>query len=139
MSNPGVSALAHVATDVTFRPDPNAVVSPTVNSTLNALRAAVSEPGVRSFVYTSTAAAAVRPVVNKVFHVTAKDWNQADIDDAWGLTPNPATVYGASKTQSEQAAWKFVKENKPSFTFNSILPNLNTGEVRPLSLQSLLM
>lgn len=38
-------------------------------------------------------------------------------------------VYGASKTQGEQAAWQFVKENKPSFTVNTILPNANFGAV----------
>lgn len=39
------------------------------------------------------------------------------------------TVYGASKAQGEQAAWEWVKENKPSFTFNAVLPNANFGRV----------
>ena len=38
-------------------------------------------------------------------------------------------VYGASKTQGEQAAWQFVKENKPNFTVNTVLPNANFGPV----------
>ena len=38
-------------------------------------------------------------------------------------------VYGASKTQSEQAAWKWMKENKPNFMLNAILPNANMAKV----------
>lgn len=43
-------------------------------------------------------------------------------------------VYGASKAQSEQAAWKFMDEKKPHFVFNSILPNANFGPVNAISL-----
>lgn len=39
-------------------------------------------------------------------------------------------VYGASKAQAEQAAWDFMKEQRPHFVFNSILPNANFGPVR---------
>lgn len=33
--------------------------------------------------------------------------------------------YAASKIQSEMKAWNWVKENKPNFVLNSILPNMN--------------
>lgn len=36
----------------------------------------------------------------------------------------PFTVYAASKTEGERAAWKFVTENNPSFTLNTVLPNV---------------
>lgn len=38
-------------------------------------------------------------------------------------------VYGASKAQSEQAAWEFMKEKKPHFILNTVLPNANFGNV----------
>jgi hypothetical protein len=34
-------------------------------------------------------------------------------------------VYGPSKTQAEQALLEFVKEQKPHFVTNAILPNAN--------------
>jgi hypothetical protein len=36
-------------------------------------------------------------------------------------------VYAASKTLSEQEAWKFVREKKPGFVLNAVLPNINFG------------
>lgn len=38
-------------------------------------------------------------------------------------------IYGASKTQTEQEMWKWVRENKPGFAFNAVLPNCNFGKV----------
>lgn len=38
-------------------------------------------------------------------------------------------VYGASKTQGEQAVWEYAKEHNPHFTVNTILPNANFGEI----------
>jgi hypothetical protein len=38
-------------------------------------------------------------------------------------------VYSASKTQSEQAAWKFIEEEKPHFVLNTVLPNANIGNI----------
>ena len=38
-------------------------------------------------------------------------------------------VYSASKTQAELESWKFMKENKPGFVMNTILPNANIGTV----------
>jgi nucleoside-diphosphate-sugar epimerase len=46
----------------------------------------------------------------------------SDSDRVWA-------VYGASKTQGEQAAWQFVKDNNPHFTVNTVLPNANLGPV----------
>jgi nucleoside-diphosphate-sugar epimerase len=38
-------------------------------------------------------------------------------------------VYAASKTEAEQAVWQFVKDRKPNFVANSILPNTNYGTI----------
>ena len=72
-----------------------------------------------------------RPKPNKVFSVDTTNWNQEDIDDAWKPPPYEDSrawpVYGASKTQAEMEVWKFVKEKKPHFVVNSVLPNANFG------------
>jgi hypothetical protein len=46
----------------------------------------------------------------------------------------PAFVYAASKTEAERQAWQWVAENKPSFVFNTVLPNVN---VRPYPMLNL--
>lgn len=56
-------------------------------------------------------------------------WNDSAVAAAWNKdTPaekKSMAVYSASKTEGERAAWKWVKENQPGFTFNAVLPNLN--------------
>ena len=69
---------------------------------------------------------------NVEFTISTKNWNE-NIEAAW----KPAScelerawsVYGASKTQTEQKMWDFVKEKKPSFVLNTVLPNSNMGEI----------
>lgn len=46
-------------------------------------------------------------------------------------------VYSASKTEAEQAAWKWVKENKPNFVLNTVQPNFNVSRLlEPLNCYS---
>ncbi|KAM0258914.1 hypothetical protein ACHAQJ_003570 [Trichoderma viride] len=49
----GVSGVAHIASITTFDPDPNKVVPQTVAGAKSILEAAIKEPSVRAFVYTS--------------------------------------------------------------------------------------
>jgi nucleoside-diphosphate-sugar epimerase len=44
-----------------------------------------------------------------------------------GKTTPPFVKYAASKTLAEQAAWKFVKENSPSFDIVTLLPTFVWG------------
>jgi hypothetical protein len=129
----GVSGIAHVASDVTFSPDPNKVIPAVINGINGILKAAANEPSVKRFVYTSSSTAATFPIPNKVFTIDANTWNEAQVKEAWAPPPyqdeRKWAVYGASKTQGEQALWKFVKEQKPNFVANSILPNWNIGKI----------
>lgn len=84
--------------------------------------------------FTSSSTAATNPVPNKEFNVDQSTWNQYAIDKAWADPPYTEAdrawnVYGASKTQGEQAVWKYVKENNPHFECNTILPNANFGPI----------
>lgn len=38
-------------------------------------------------------------------------------------------VYGSSKAEAEKALWKFVKERKPHFVCNAVLPNCRFGKI----------
>lgn len=48
----------------------------------------------------------------------------------------PFTVYAASKTEGERAAWKFVKKNNPGFILNTVLPNMTVGVQLPIEVLS---
>jgi nucleoside-diphosphate-sugar epimerase len=73
-------------------------------------------------------------VPNKEFTIDESSYNQVAIDKAWADPPYTEddrawNVYGASKTQGEQAVWQYVKEKKPHFECNTILPNANFGPI----------
>lgn len=129
----GVSGIAHVASDLSFSSDPNKVIPPVINGINSILSAAANESSVKRFVYTSSSTAASAPIPNKKFTIDANTWNEAQVKEAWAPPPyqdeRAWAVYGASKTEGEQAVWKFVKEQKPSFVANSILPNCNFGKI----------
>lgn len=70
---------------------------------------------------------------NKRFDITPDTWNTRAEAEAW--KPPPYTpergifVYAASKTQQERQMWNFVKERKPRFVANSVLPDFNVGKI----------
>ncbi|GMF78212.1 unnamed protein product [Aspergillus oryzae] len=76
--------------------------------------------------------------VSGVIHVldadgmTVDTWNEATVkaafDEGTPADAKPFTVYVASKTEGERAAWKWVKDNKPPFVFNAILPYYTVSE-----------
>ncbi|KAI9168001.1 Aldehyde reductase 2 [Paramyrothecium foliicola] len=128
----GVSAIAHVASVVTFDADPNKVIPQTVAGVSTILEAAIKEPLVREVVFTSSILAAtfVAPAINT--QVGKDTWNDAAVEQAWAPPPyEPARgflVYAASKVQAEKELWKFVDERKPHFNVNVIAPSGIIGE-----------
>lgn len=129
----GCAAVIHVASDTTFSPDPHKVIKPTVDGVLSILRSAAKTPSVKRFVLTSSSAAVLIPKHNKEFSVSADDWNQEAVDIANAPPPYESdrafAVYAASKTEGERAMWKFVKDEKPGFIANAVLPNFNMGKI----------
>jgi nucleoside-diphosphate-sugar epimerase len=130
----GASGFVHVATPVMVEQDPNKGVPIVVNGALNVLRAAAREPTIKRVVMTSSSTAAADPNPNVEFTIDSDTWNDAILEAAWAPPPyegvkRKLAVYSASKMQSEQAAWKFIEENKPDFVFNTVLPNANMGLV----------
>ncbi|KAL8763274.1 MAG: hypothetical protein Q9203_007427 [Teloschistes exilis] len=130
----GCSGIAHVASDLSFSPDPNVVVPPTLAGARNAASAAAKEPSIKRFVFTSSSVAIANSQLNDPsFHVTNTGWNDSAIEQAWApppYTPDRSFIaYCASKAQAEREMWKFVSEEKPGWTLNCVLPDLNIGTI----------
>lgn len=129
----GCAGMIHTATPVMVSYDPNIGVPIVVAGTTNAVKAA-AKAGVKRFVLTSSSTAAASPQPNRVFNIDPTVWNEEAVKAAWAPPPYEGVqrkldVYSASKTQGEQAAWKFVKEISPDIVLNCVLPNMNIGEI----------
>ncbi|KAJ0162447.1 Aldehyde reductase 2 [Colletotrichum tanaceti] len=112
----GVSAVVHVASPVSFSPNPESVIPSSIAAAMKALKAANKSPSVKRFVFTSSSVAAVLPKPNKRgIEVTADSWNTHSVEIAWREAPyHPQRawhVYAASKVEAETAVWGFHYEN----------------------------
>ncbi|KAJ5800795.1 uncharacterized protein N7518_002863 [Penicillium psychrosexuale] len=131
----GVSGVIHMASDLTFSSDPNAVIPWVKDSVLKVLEAASRTETIQRVVLTSSSRAAFTSLPGTTKGLTVEDntFNDDSVKAAWDPdTPadvKPFAVYSASKTESEKAAWEWMKENKPHFDFNTVLPDFNTGKV----------
>ncbi|CAG9974640.1 unnamed protein product [Clonostachys byssicola] len=133
----GVGAVVHTASETSFSPDPNVVVTGSIALVLGALKAAYATDSVKRFVFTSSSSAAVlsHPDIPATT-VTEDSWCEFAVQQAWADPPykpeRAGMVYAASKVQAEQALWKFQKENaekRPDLVVNSILPNFIYGKL----------
>lgn len=130
--------VAHVASDLSFSPDPNVVITGCVNGIKAILNEAYSTASIKRFVYTSSSNAATRPLVGEARRVDSSSWNEDILDEAWASPPyepgRAYAVYAASKVACERAAWNFMREHRPNFVFNTVLPNYTSGIIlQPLS------
>ncbi|MCO5565578.1 hypothetical protein L7F22_019252 [Adiantum nelumboides] len=130
----GVQGIIHAASTVTFSDQWEEVIPPTIRGYSALLNAAhVQGDAIKRVVLTSSSIAVARgssePDAVKQ-HVTVDTWNDQDVELA-KKSPNPLFVYAASKVLSEKFAWDFVKEHKPSFVLNTVLPSLCAGEKVP--------
>lgn len=130
----GASGVCHVAAPVIVSFDPNESVPIVINGTMHALEAACMEQSVKRVVVTSSSTAAASPQPNKVFSIGENTWNEEAVKAAWAPPPYEGLqrgldVYSASKTQAEQAAWKLMKAKDPGFVLNTVLPNMNIGNI----------
>lgn len=123
-----------MASDLTFRDDPNLVITPVVAGVKNALKAAASTPTVKRFVLTSSSNSLTLPMPNTKYHLDQNSWNEISSKEAWkteGYDPaaRPMHIYSASKVEGERAAWDFMEKEKPHFVLNTVCPNFNIGEI----------
>ncbi|GAA5880689.1 hypothetical protein JCM16303_004313 [Sporobolomyces ruberrimus] len=132
----GCDGVAHVASNVSNSPNSfDEVIRDAVEGTLNALRGAAATPTVKRVVLTSSFIAVGFPGGEekrgrKLGH---EDFNVEVVEIAKSLPDDsPMKVdlnYFSSKVQAEMAAWKFVQENEPSFTLNTICSSWCLGEI----------
>lgn len=127
----GCSGVVHVASVVTFDPDPNNVIPQSESFVENAFEAAMKVKSIQRFVFTSSSTAATQSKFNEVYDLTDQSWNDEAVTKAWASPPytqdRMMDVYAASKVQSEQKLWKLVKERKPHFVVNTVLPDFLAG------------
>jgi nucleoside-diphosphate-sugar epimerase len=141
MSEPGVwdeamkgcAGVVHVASDVSYAPDPNQIVTQALALVNDMLNSAAVTSSVKRFVYTSSQA--TLPGLKEPGTISGSSW-RPDADDlialAWAephIVEKGPVVYLASKVCAERACWEFVKRESPGFVFNSVLPGFNVGEV----------
>lgn len=128
----GVSAIIHLATIVTFDPNPNNVVPQAVAGVRSILKAAAQEPSVKRIVFTSSIVAARIPAVGDDTRVVRDTWNEAAVEAAWAPPPYEPSrgffTYAASKVATEKEVWRFVDEHAPHFVVNVISPSGIIGE-----------
>ncbi|KAL4893272.1 NAD dependent epimerase/dehydratase [Aspergillus ambiguus] len=130
----GVDGVVHLASDLTFGTDPEAVIPWVIQATLNILEAAAKRPSIKRMVLVSSSSATymLDPRPNgRTIH--ADTWNEEAVRLAWDENMPPekkgVAVYAASKTEGERQSWKWVKENNPPFAFNTVLPSFNVGRI----------
>lgn len=130
----GVDGIAAVASPTSHSEDPEKVITPAVKGTLNLLAAAFKEARVKRFVLTSSSSATSTTIPGQEHFIGKDTWNQAAIDTAWTPSDDQSVmrriiVYAASKTETEMQAFEWVKENKPHFSFNTVIPSFILGKL----------
>lgn len=123
-----------MASVLSFSPDPSQVITPAVDLVKAALEAAAATPSVKRFVLTSSSSAANGfSVGNKTFDMLPNEYNLTAVEEATAPPPyteaRALSVYAASKVLQEQELWKFVKERRPHFVVNSVLPDFVCGTI----------
>jgi len=129
----GCTGVIHTTSSVEMQaPTPEPAISNNTKTVLTCLGSAAREPSVQRFVLTSSGWAISSPKPDTHFTVTANNWNEQAIRDAYATdTPasNGMSIFMAGKTIAEKESWKFVRERQPHFTFNTVLPETTFGAI----------
>ncbi|CAO2647951.1 Nn.00g088730.m01.CDS01 [Neocucurbitaria sp. VM-36] len=131
ISDPPFEAVLHTASPFHFNVTDvqKDLIDPAVIGTTGILKSIKkSAPTVKHVVITSSFAAIIN--ASKGFwpgHAYSEDdWNPITIEEAH---ESPALGYRASKTFAENAAWDFVKNEKPNFSLSTINPPMVYGPI----------
>ena len=123
-----------MAADFPTSPDPKDIVNPAIAAIKSILADAAAEETVKRFVLTSSSVAAASPTMSKVFTFNSESWNDFAIKQAYEKPENHRSdqayiIHAASKALTERAAWTFMKNTKPGFVLNTVLPNFAMGPI----------
>ncbi|KAI8712117.1 Epimerase domain-containing protein [Fusarium sp. LHS14.1] len=125
----GASGFIHVAIDTAGSVNAHLAIENVVDAAINGIEAAAKEPTMKRFVYTSSSYAATFPSPNEKVVITTETFNDEAATRAKLPDPEGDIVYAASKVEAERQIMAWVKENKPDFVVNTVLPNANIGPV----------
>lgn len=117
----GVAGVAHIAS-VLGSYIPEEAIGGSVDTNLTLLKSAAKESTVKAVTITSSSMSQYSQTPNKKWTIDQNTWNEDALSHAYDKPykqENLWPVYAASKVVGEREAWKFVRENNPSFTFNT--------------------
>ncbi|KAI0288553.1 hypothetical protein B0F90DRAFT_1827342 [Multifurca ochricompacta] len=122
----GVDAIAHTASPFHYKAtDPDELIIPAVRGTTSILNSTLKHGNaVKRLVLTSSVAAVREEVTTpRVFNETT--WNNSAMEavKTKGSTVGPVTIYLASKTLAEKAAWDFVATHKSEISWDLVVIN----------------
>lgn len=129
----GVSGIVDAAGAQSFVvPDIDRAIKSETSIHTGLLEAAKKEPSVKSFVLTSSAWAVWTPDASKKIKLTESTWNEEGVKLAYDTEVPPRekllAPLMAVKTRMEQGIWAWIEKEKPTFRFNTILPDTVIGE-----------
>ncbi|KAF8880899.1 hypothetical protein CPB84DRAFT_1851713 [Gymnopilus junonius] len=136
----GVDAIAHTSSPFHGNvKNPEEFYRPAIQGTVGMLKSALKNgPNVKRIVVTSSCAAILTPS-DKPSTFSELDWNEAspkEVEEKGSDSP-PMSIYRASKTLAEKAAWEFYMEHKsevkwdlavinPPFVFGPPIHDVNS-------------
>lgn len=123
-----MSGAIHIAS-MLVQANPEESIPPMVASGREIVKAAAKVSSVKRVVYTSSSVTTTLPKPGVEFVIEENTWNDESIEKAWAPPPYERSrswdVYAAIKASTEKEMWKFVKEQKPSFTLNTVVSNFD--------------
>ncbi|KAK6460307.1 protein induced by osmotic stress [Scheffersomyces coipomensis] len=130
LKHPEVTLFMHTASPVQFSQvdhEKNTLI-PAINGTKNVL-ASIHKvaPQIKRVIVTSSvvAAATFAELADPNFIGGEDSWSSITYEQA--KTNDASTAYAGSKKFAEQAAWEFVKQQKPTFKLTTVLPSYVFG------------
>ncbi len=128
----GVSAIAHVASVVTFESDPHEVIPRTVAGAVSIMEAALREPSVKEFVYTSSIVATTMPCratprTSSGTRGTTRPWSSPGRRRRATIPCAASSSTWPARSRPRRPCGKFVDEKKPHFNVNSVNPGSILG------------
>lgn len=116
--HPEVTIFLHTASPVAWTADDfeKDIILPAINGTLMAIKA--TSPQIIKVLLTSSVVAQFRST-NRLASINEDSWNSITYDEA---KQSGAGAYFGSKTFGERAAWDFVAQEKPNYSFGTINP-----------------
>ncbi|KAF8917831.1 hypothetical protein CPB85DRAFT_1373979 [Mucidula mucida] len=122
----GVDAIEHTASPFHFAAkDPQELLGPAIKGTVGILASALKYGSSVQRVVVTSSCASVLHIDSQPLTFSELDWNEQapkEVEEL-GEKASPASMYRASKTLAERAAWDFVKEHQSEIKWDLVCLN----------------